>query len=68
MVSHQMMIRILKKMSTDPEPIDDLSDKLGIHKPNLRRSLKAMVELGLVEKVKVRSGNRIRVGWKKRYQ
>ncbi len=61
MTSDKVMKKILSKMSDKPESLKTLCRRLDCYESNLHRDLKAMAELGLVEKVTSEDG----IGWKR---
>lgn len=67
MVSDKLMKKFLVNMSLDPEPISVVCKRLGLTaEGNARRTLVAMQDLGLVEKVPIScSEYRFRQGWAK---
>jgi predicted transcriptional regulator len=65
MVSHDLMGKFLQAMPEGPISLRKLSQKLERADGNVRRTLLAMRELGIVEEVEISQGKRIIKGWKK---
>jgi len=70
MTSDKLMKEYLDQLSVNPLPIYEICEKMHRPEGNVRRVLKAMVDLGLVEKVPIcieSPGKKPRtVGWRKK--
>ena len=71
MVSDRLMREYLSVLTTEPQSAMDLSRQLEREIENVRRTMKVMTELGMVERVKINmDGKRakpITVGYRKRF-
>jgi len=65
LTSSRLMKKVLDKMSTEPMNYRQLERRTKRHGSNLRRILKDMESLGLVEKVDIKS-DKFRIGWRKK--
>jgi len=71
MVSDKLMREYLSVLTTEPQTAMDLSRKLEREIENVRRTMKVMAEIGLVEKVNINLDGKmakpITVGYRKRF-